>query len=401
MELHSYFRMAFLSCILGALFILTGCSQATVQPPLSTDVAEAKSFKMAIGEPITLSQKIHIPTSGQMFDLSEQGTEVEAYYGDSLVISVHDENAARYYSYTPETQQARLIGSTPVLQLGSGSSVITRNDRMFTAYAFGNEKKSVFLEMNLNKGGVRQITHFDWWPPFQYFALTEKDEVLYFSPKKDERAENEEVYSYHISRYSPTTEKTEELIHLPDSTIEGISCFDYANQKIYTYQFSAENASKHYTLCSYQPSGKLSDRYDITEVNKQIWEANDAVCDLVVFKNYFFMWSLNGRFISLQNNDGIQPVSITGESSGIQYYESKKNAPGSFGCLYSQHTNEIIRYDESRQCFVKQLLQLDKNCMVNCIFVNENGDMIVKLVLDAGEKNEEVAYYSLPLSGTH
>ena len=46
MELHSYFRMALLSCILGALFILTGCSQATVQPPLSTDVADAKGFKM-------------------------------------------------------------------------------------------------------------------------------------------------------------------------------------------------------------------------------------------------------------------------------------------------------------------------------------------------------------------
>lgn len=379
--------------ILTALLLLCSCSEvgetsdiskrpSTVDNSVPSDTVSI----IEMGPPIEANQQVHVDFSS----IKEENKYVIAYYDDIFVVETDDATTERFYRFDIKTGQSKLIGSTPLLQLGAGSVVITANNRMYTSYQFENAQVNTFLEMDLDNLKLNTIATNSWWPPFQYYEVDEQNNVFCFGPKRLE-TENE-VFSYYINKYVAQSGQTTPMVQLLDSTKSGMSCFDYANKTIYAYQFDVNKDCAKYYIQTYSPSGEKRKRIDLGMINSKFTKKGDSISDLVVFKDYIFMWSLKGKFISLQMDDEIREISLFGEDSHIRYYESKKKT-NRFGCLHNYNTSEIIRYDENKKAFLKQKLLIEKNNRIQNMLVNEQGKILIETM---DEINNQIKYYILP-----
>ncbi len=376
-----YYKAAIVFIFIMTLMI-SGCrvENSSTSQNVSVPNISFSDFKIEQREDILLSDPIHIP-----FDqVPGSPKSIMASYEDKLLIESFGNQEMYYYEYNFTTKKCVPIGSTPLLELGSGSFVMTDSNEVITSFAFEGKKKNTLIKINTEKKRIDQLEHFDWWPPFQYYALVDQDTLLMFGPKLL-ASHGEEKYSYYIDRYSLSKKSYRTLIDIPDSSKQGVSCFYYANQRIYTYQFDVESNTVNYYIQSYTLDGKRAERYDMNECIPE----GDTVSDLIVFENYFFLWTLNGSFIILQHDSASQKIQMIETDTHVTFKQSPKMVLNNFGCLYDRKDHILMRYDHANHCFVKQKVNLDKDDVFQNFWINENGTIIICIANETNPDNQE------------
>lgn len=376
--IHRTFPLYLLAC-----FLLMGCQRSmddhlVVEVPNTTSTTITASttasattqsppnvsgdFVMKQGETLTFSME-----EGEMWTSTDGAF---AFFEDSLFSETFEGNKTIYRRYDLQTKKWHLAGETKIITLGAASNVVTPDNIMFVSNAYEEEEGFSLMRMDLFASVLQPIEHFDWMPSFQYLELVDDHTFLIYGPKHLE----DNRYSYYINRYDIITGEMITLIEKPNSDIEGISCYDYNDGKIYAVEFIVGQPTE--VLQEYSMDGVPQKKYDLSPVRNYIGDG-DAIWSIEVFGDYVMCWTLQRHRFVMMKIEGDQLVEV-GDVNGnkVRYISSQKGTEDLWA-LYDQTENVIIRYDRENRCFVQHHLSLPSNAKVTGYLMDENGRIVI------------------------
>lgn len=366
-------------------------SPTSLNNTTSTPQTSAKEFVLESRDDISPTKLDlsfeSIPKSDNMYLMQ--------YGDDKYLVVVNNVDNDLYYEYDAKTKSSKLLAKTPPSTLGSGDFVITENNILYTADAYGEESNSSLIKVDISNKTFENIVTFNGWPPFQYLRLVDDSTLLIFRPKMIESGETLK-YSYHIERLSLDNKTKETLIEINDSTKQFISTYDYANGHIYAYQGEVNATITSYYIQTYDINGSPIKRYNVSSL-LNCFTSEEHILNMYVYKDYFLFFTNMSNFYLFQtdSNNVLQKIELPDAyTHSYKYYRHPKR-PNDFGCLYDGYTNYLYRYDNAKQCFVKQKIILEDNKSVYDIKEKEDGSVLITLY-DYSVADQKKTHYSIP-----
>lgn len=392
--IHRTFPLYLLAC-----FLLMGCQRSmdghlVVEVPSTTSTttittttasmvtqssnATLGDFVMKQGETLTFSME-----EGETWTSTDGAF---AFFEDSLFSETFEGNKTIYRRYDLQMKKWHLAGETKIITLGAASNVVTPDNIMFVSNAYEEEDGFSLMRMDLFASVLQPIEHFDWMPSFQYLELVDDHTFLIYGPKHLE----DNRYSYYINRYDIITGEMTTLIEKPNSDIEGISCYDYNDGKIYAVEFIVGQPTE--VLQEYSMDGVPQKKYDLSPVRNYIGDG-DAIWSIEVFGDYVMCWTLQRHRFVMMKIEGDKLIEVgTFNGDKVRLVQPIKGV-GDFGLLFNQTEKFIVRYDTGEKCFVQHELGLLPHTSVKGCLVDEKGNILFFLSFEDEQGNNDVRYY--------